>query len=83
MSALDLILSRLPGEVRKAPARGGAARAYRAVCRACGGHGQPLSLAETEDGRLLLHCFSGLDAGEAMQQVKSMARRALKNGGAA
>lgn len=156
MSALDLILSRLPGEVRKAPSRGGVARAYRSACPACSGHGLPLSVAETRAGGLLLHCFSGcepvdllvvlgldwqsvlpaaplahhvhragepaawgslaaavdglmtahcrvlaacspamqageieaalwaiLDAGEAMQQVKSMARRALKNGGAA
>jgi len=63
---LDLVLSRLPKPARKAPARAGVARAFRAGCPACEGHGMPLSLAETQDGWLLLHCFAGCSVGEVL-----------------
>ena len=62
MSALDLVISRLQKRPRKAPAKSGIEQAYRAQCPVCAGHGMPLSLAETADGRLLLHCFGRCEA---------------------
>ncbi|MGE0071570.1 MAG: hypothetical protein AB7S55_00710 [Thiomonas sp.] len=58
--SIDLLISRLQ-KPRKAPARSssGITRAYRSHCPLCGGHGLPLSIAETSDGRILLHCFGG------------------------
>lgn len=62
MSKIDIILPRLAG-VRKAPARAGIARAYRACCPACQpegpkpGRDPSLSAAETEAGGVLLTCF--------------------------
>lgn len=68
MSALDLLISHLPNE-RKAPARAGVARAFRAACPVCRGHGLPLSLAETDAGGLLLHCFSGCATEDVLSAV--------------
>lgn len=67
--SLDLILLRLPKPPRPAATRAGIARAFRAHCPACGGHGMPLSLAETKDGLPLIHCFSGCEAGEVLQAL--------------
>lgn len=59
MSALETVLSRLPTPPRKAPARRGKTlRAFRATCPVCEGHGMPLDMAETQDGRLLLYCHA-------------------------
>lgn len=69
MSALDLLLSRLPKPPRKAPARAGVARAFRAACPVCAGHGQPLSLGETQAGGLLLHCFGGCEAEDVLSAL--------------
>lgn len=72
MSApLDVLLPRLHG-ARKAPARSGVARAYRAACPCCSGHGLPLSLAESDAGEgapLLVHCFAGCEPGEVLSAL--------------
>lgn len=62
MNPLDLLVAKLPDPPRKAPRRGGIERAFRARCPNCEGRGMSLSVAETSDGRLLLHCFAGCDA---------------------
>ncbi len=66
MNPLDTIFSRLPHPPRKAPARGGAVRAYRAACPVCESHGMPLSLAESSNGLPLLHCFGGCSQEELL-----------------
>lgn len=64
MSAYDTLLSRLHG-VRPAPARAGIARAHRAICPAHQGDGPrrgrtpSLSVAERDDGAVLVHCHAG------------------------
>lgn len=73
MSKIDTILSALSG-VRKAPPRRGTTRAYRALCphhQAGGGaHRQPsLSIAETDAGAVLLHCFAGCSVDEITSSI--------------
>lgn len=67
MSTLDMLLSRLEN-VRKTPPRAGIARAYRACCPAHQGSGKhrstSLSVAESDSGALLLHCFAGCSVDE-------------------
>jgi hypothetical protein len=69
MGKIDIILPRLSG-VRKAPARTGIVQAYRACCPAHQpegpkpGRSPALSVAETEAGGVLLHCFAGCSADE-------------------
>lgn len=51
---------------RRTALRHGLTRAHRAFCPACqsdGGDSLALSVAETDDGTILLHCFKGCDAG--------------------
>ncbi len=62
MSGLDVILSRLPTPPRTAAKKREHARAFRARCPNCDGHGMPLDLAETNDGRVLIHCHGCHDA---------------------
>ncbi|MFK3647929.1 hypothetical protein ACI2IY_05755 [Lysobacter enzymogenes] len=61
MSA-DVLLQRLD-KVQKS------GRGWRALCPACGGRGRKLSVSESDDGRLLLHCFAGCPAGAVVQAV--------------
>lgn len=67
MNGMDTIISRLAG-VRKAPVRAGIVQAYRACCPAHQPEGPKpgrtpaLSVAETEAGGVLLHCFAGCTA---------------------
>lgn len=74
MSALDLILPRLTG-ARKAPARDGIVRAFRACCPAHQpegprpGRSPSLSVAEAENGAVLLHCFAGCSVDEIAAAV--------------
>ncbi len=74
MDKIDIILLRLSG-VRKAPARAGIAQAYRACCPAHQGEGPKpgrspsLSVAESENGAVLLHCFAGCTADEIARAV--------------
>lgn len=69
MDKIDIILPRLSG-VRKAPARAGIAQAYRACCPAHQAEGPKpgrspsLSVAESENGAVLLHCFAGCSVHE-------------------
>ncbi len=69
MSKIDIILPRLAG-VRKAPARAGVVQAYRACCPAHqpegpkSGRSPSLSVAEAENGAVLLHCFAGCSVDE-------------------
>lgn len=48
--------------VRKTPSRPGISDSHRADCPVCEGHNTPLSIARTDDGRVLLHCFAGCSA---------------------
>jgi len=66
--SIDLLISRLQ-KPRKAPARNAIARAYRAHCPHCDGHGLPLSIAETADGRVLMHCFTGCEPENILSAV--------------
>lgn len=69
MSKIDIIIDRLAG-VRSTPARPGVSRAWRACCPAHqpegprAGRSPALSVAESNDGAVLLHCFAGCEAGE-------------------
>lgn len=69
MSKIDIILPRLSG-VRKAPARAGIVQAYRACCPAHQpegprpGRSPALSVAWSESGGVLLHCFAGCSVDE-------------------
>lgn len=42
---------------------------WRAACPACGGRSRKLSVTEADDGRVLVHCFSGCSATEVVQAV--------------
>jgi len=42
-------------------------KGWRAKCPACGGRSRKLSVTEGDDGRLLVHCFGGCEAGEVVQ----------------
>lgn len=70
MSAYDNLLIRLHGGVRPAPARAGCTRAHRALCPAHQGDGRTkgrspsLSVAETAEGAVLLHCHAGCSAAD-------------------
>ncbi|WP_052108047.1 hypothetical protein [Aerolutibacter daejeonensis] len=52
---LEVVLSRLDRVQRSG-------RGYRALCPACGGRSQKLSVTEADDGRVLMHCFAGCPA---------------------
>lgn len=60
MSGLELILSRVEFVQRSG-------KGYRAACPACGGRSRKLSLTESDDGRVLLHCFGGCAAATVVQ----------------
>ena len=62
MSALDLLLSRLEG-VRKS------GRGYVARCPAHNDKSPSLSVVETDDGKILVHCFAGCTALSIVQAV--------------
>jgi len=59
-AVIDGVLARLDG-VQKS------GRGYRARCPACGGRSRKVSITEADDGRVLLHCFGGCDAGAVVQ----------------
>lgn len=68
MSAYDILLSQLH-KPRRATPRGGTVRAHRAhclVCQADGRGGPSLSVAESDTGRPLTHCFRGCTHDEIM-----------------
>lgn len=71
MSApLDIVISHLPKPPRKSKSRPGkTTRAFRAECPVCQGHGQPLDLGETSDGRLLLYCHGQCDFDEVLSAL--------------
>lgn len=59
MGRADILLSRLQ-RVRKA-----GANRWRACCPSCGGrNATKLSIAELDDGRVLVHCFAGCGVDE-------------------
>ena len=74
MSAYDFIVSRLEGKRSYRP-RPGLARATRSFCPAHQapphkpGRGRTLSVAETADGNVLLHCHSGCAAGDVLASL--------------
>lgn len=56
---LDVVLSRLDRVQRSG-------RGYRALCPACGGRSQKLSVTETDDGKVLMHCFAGCASADVL-----------------
>ena len=68
----DLVLGALERHghlVRRGGPRGGAARSARGRCPAHDSHGLTLSLAETPEGAVLLHCHAGCTAGQVLAAV--------------
>lgn len=59
-SAVNTVLGRLDGVQRSG-------NGWRAKCPACGGASRKVSIAEGDDGRVLLHCFGGCDAASVAQ----------------
>lgn len=55
MSGIDVLLSRLE-HIQKS------GKGWRTACPSCGGRSRKLSVSESDDGRVLLHCFGGCDA---------------------
>lgn len=55
MSGVDVLLARLE-HIQKS------GKGWRAACPSCGGRSRKLSVSESDDGRVLLHCFGGCDA---------------------
>lgn len=71
LSAYDNFLSRLSG-VRHVPGGNNIIRRARALCphhqpEATAGRSPSLSIGETPEGGVLIHCFSGCTAGEIVQ----------------
>lgn len=62
MRSLDQVLSRLQ-DVRKN------GKGYRARCPACGGSSHKLTVAEGDDGRVLLHCFDCSDTRAVLEAI--------------
>lgn len=62
MIAAQKILERLEG-VQKA------GNGWRAKCPACGGKGRKVSIAEAQNGTVLLHCFAGCGAAAVLESV--------------
>lgn len=61
-SGEDLLLARLEGVQRSG-------KGHRALCPSCGGRSRKLSVLQTDDGRVLLHCFGGCAAVEVIGAV--------------
>ncbi|MCD9126678.1 hypothetical protein [Luteimonas fraxinea] len=59
---VDLLLGRLEAVQP-------AGKGWRARCPACGGRSRKLSVIEGDEGRLLVHCFGGCEAGDVLQSV--------------
>lgn len=55
MSGVDVLLARLE-HIQKS------GKGWRTACPSCGGRSRKLSVSESDDGRVLLHCFGGCDA---------------------
>ena len=55
MANADVLLARLEG-VQKS------GTGWRTRCPACGGRSRKVSVSESDDGRVLLHCFGGCEA---------------------
>lgn len=63
MSAADSLLSRLEGVRQSGSER------WRARCPAHGSKGQTLSIRETADGAVLVHCFAGCSVDDVVGAV--------------
>jgi len=55
VSGVDVLLARLE-HIQKS------GKGWRTACPSCGGRSRKLSVSESDDGRVLLHCFGGCDA---------------------
>src|SRR5262245_39727175 len=42
---------------------------WRAKCPSCGGSGHKVSVAEADDGKILIHCFGGCGALSVLQSL--------------
>jgi hypothetical protein len=60
MTPIDLILQSLESVQKGSPGQ------YRAKCPACGGRTKKLSVRETPDGAVLMHCFGGCDVSDVV-----------------
>lgn len=63
MSAIDKLLDLLNGVRQSGPGR------YMACCPAHGDRSPSLSVRELDDGRILLHCFAGCNAGDVVTSL--------------
>ena len=63
MSSLDNLLSHLDKVKRTGPGT------YQACCPAHADRSPSLSVRELDDGRILLHCFSGCEAHEVLSAI--------------
>jgi hypothetical protein len=63
MSATQRLLDRLTRVRQSAPGR------WMACCPAHEDGGPSLSIRETDDGRVLIHCFAGCGAGDVLHAV--------------
>ena len=61
-ASIELLLSRLDGV--KASGKG-----WRACCPSCGGRSSKVSIAQGDDGRVLLRCFAGCNAVDVVAAV--------------
>lgn len=59
---IELLLSRLEGVKRYG-------KGHRAPCPACGGNPAKLSVGETDNGAVILHCFGGCDAIKIVEAI--------------
>lgn len=62
LNPYDNLLSRLEGVQSTG-------KGQRSRCPACGGKSRKLSLAQGNDGRVLLHCFGGCSAADVLAAV--------------
>lgn len=73
LSAYDNFLARLAG-VRHVPGSGGTVRRARALCphhqpEATPGRSPSLSIGETREGAVLIHCYAGCTVGEIAESA--------------
>lgn len=63
MSAIDVLLARLAGVRKSKP------NAWMSKCPAHDDSSPSLAITYVEDGRILIHCFAGCEAGDVLTAV--------------
>jgi len=64
---IDTLLHALESATGRSARRAG--KGWRSRCPSCGGKSEKVSIAEAENGAVLLHCFGGCKASEVVQAV--------------